>query len=279
MSLKIVPNSFEEAEAKGLTTFKRVLEEVLHRKGLNQFRLAEKLNFSQSYVSLIERGKRPLSLKVATKISACLGGEAATWLEVFEETKAGGSRPLSYYSTLLGIDASHSAHWGARVRQLRGNDLVSFLSKAHHGELIIKKDDVEIDCGIEGFEESHASITSYDIRLKAFAVGRERLDNGELGDWDWIEARESVKIPSGKTVALASKHIQLPDWMEAEINPPSTIALKPLIVSHGPVIDPGWGGMLKVTAYNPSDWDVYVDLNEPFLTLRFWVAESRESLI
>tara|TARA_R110002051_G_scaffold64384_3_gene117403 strand:- start:1468 stop:2283 length:816 start_codon:yes stop_codon:yes gene_type:complete len=268
MSGQVIEARFEAAQKNGLTTFKSVLEELLNRHELNQFKLSIKLDCSQSYLSKIERGKRDLTPPIAERFAKHLGGTKELWLEVFSETKFGGSKPISHYLGKIKGAIGDSSSWGTPIRQLRRDEIIGFFDRAEQGEIKIKIDDVEIDCGIEDFNPSRVSMTSYDMCLGGFATER-----GEDGEWDWQEAGQNLIIPAGKTIALMAKgRVQMPDWLEAEIHQPSNIALKPLFVANGPVIDPCWGGHLKVVAFNPSENDVEVLLDEPLITLRFWVA-------
>lgn len=45
-----------------------LLKGLRYREGLNQVKFAKKLGLTQSYISIIENGKRPISKKLAKKI-------------------------------------------------------------------------------------------------------------------------------------------------------------------------------------------------------------------
>ena len=80
-SKKIVPIADTPAKA---TTFKAVLDEVLHRRnGMSQFQLSLRTNFSQSYISRVERGKRPLTKALADMLALVLGGTKEDWMEIY----------------------------------------------------------------------------------------------------------------------------------------------------------------------------------------------------
>ena len=279
MSAEIVATNFEDAQRQGLTTFKTVFDEVITRKGFNQFRFAEKLDLSQSYLSKIERGKRDLTTKLAENFSQVLGGDAETWMKVYNETKFGNSTPSRFFVGRLLDSSVDATTWGTPVRQLRGAEIVDLFERAARGEITFEKDGEVIECGIEHFPETkdgrarYVSETSYDMTLGGVAYSQDKN-----GDWIWEETSNDILIAPHSVCALMAKgHVQLPEWLEAEVHQPTSIALKPLFIANGPVIDPGFGGLIRVTAYNPSNSDVSVAIDEPLLTLRFWIASNHSS--
>jgi deoxycytidine triphosphate deaminase/plasmid maintenance system antidote protein VapI len=251
-------------------TFGQVLSQVLQFRHKNQSQLALGANISQSYVSKLISGERDLTEGLAEKFANFLGGSPGEWMLIFRETKAGHARPLtSMLATLFGDNALGGIpgqHLGSNVRQLRSDAIKQVFDPAHGGRFAYNGK--EEDCEIEHFEPERVSVTSYDTR--AGNVGRF-----ENGAWNGEPFAGAVIIPPGKHKYIGTLEcVALPSWLEAEIHPASNIALKPLIVSHGPVIDPGWHGRLYVTVFNPTDTALEISDQEPFLTLRFWVADQ-----
>ena len=265
--------------ASSTPTFGQLLAHVMQLKGMNQQLLSHRADVSPSYVSKLVSDQRDLTETLAAKLADVLGGTPEGWMKAYSESKSGAGRPLArQVADLLrgqalgvGIDQDFL---GTPVRQLRRDDILKLFSDAlEQNEDPNDKD--ENACRIEPFDPTRTKATSYDTRIGS--IGRAKLsDNGWSGD----PVAEAVTIKAGEVMVLGTlEHITLPKWLEAELHEASNIALKPLIISHGPVIDPGWAGRLYVTVFNPSkDKDVVITSEEPFLTLRFWIAESAESI-
>lgn len=257
--------------SQGTRNFKEVLDEVLHRSGkMSPTQLALKTNFSPSYISRVEHGKRPITEQLAKQFALVLGGAAEDWIKVYEETANGSADPVGrYVSLLLGdpITSSEKLFIGTRVRQLRHEEILDLFGNNDTGE--VSRNGVSEGCEIDPFDATMVKTTSYDLTVGSVAKNR-----AENGDWELIGATEPVVIESKENVIIGTRqHVTLPSWLEAELAPASNIALKPLHVTNGPIIDPEWHGYLKVPVFNPTDSPITISLIEPFLTLRFWVAE------
>lgn len=255
------------------TDFQLIMIEALHKKKMDHFQLSLGTDFSQSYISRVERGKRPLTEALALKLEDVLGGSASVWLDTYNKTvNSHTGSTLNYISELFGYDnSSRQQYWGTRVRQLREAQIIELFEDNDLGEVTI--DGVSEGCEIDGFDRDMVSKTSYDLTAGSYATER----NGS-GEWNLIQAREKIEIPPRTNIIVGvQQFITFPIWLEAEFSPASNIVMKPLHVSNGPVIDPGWKGLLKVPVFNPADEKVFIDLDEPFLTLRFWVAEETGS--
>jgi len=102
-----------------------------------------------------------------------------------------------------------------------------------------------------------------------------QIETSRDGKDTFEQTEDYIEIPSGETRYICVKeHITLPSWLEADIHPASNLAKKGLIVSNGPIIDPGWSGFLKVSVFNPTKVDQVITVEEPFLTLRFWMQDG-----
>jgi len=157
--------------------------------------------------------------------------------------------------------------FGAPIRQLQRSDLLEIFAPEAKGEFTYNGKTE--DCEIEHFDPTSVKPTSYDTRVGGFI----RYD--ENGNDEAIRVSEAVQIEPGQSVlVIVNEHITLPSWIEAEIHPASNIAKKHLIVSHGPVIDPAWSGYLEVSVFNPTPVTKEIRVDEPFLTLRFWMAQG-----
>ncbi len=66
------------------THFAQVLRELREARGLSQDQLAEKAGVHRTHVSLIERGERCPSLKVADHLAAALGMSLSDMVAVAE---------------------------------------------------------------------------------------------------------------------------------------------------------------------------------------------------
>lgn len=60
------------------------LKAIRLKKKLTQFELAEKAGISLPLVSMIERGKRPVTVKTAKKLEPVLG---VKWYKLIDDTK------------------------------------------------------------------------------------------------------------------------------------------------------------------------------------------------
>ena len=258
-------------------TFGKLLNHILHLRHLNQVTLAHRANVSQSYISKLIADQRDLTDSMAEKFANILGGKSVAWVAAYQETKSESSRPLAHLVfDILGTSAAPGTegrdYVGTPVRQLRQLSILSLFDPKNEGEVLRRN--VREPCEIENFEPKRVSMTSYDTCAGSEGIGRQP-------DGDWIgqplDGEIIIRARSHKFVGT-KECITLPSWLEAEIHPASNIALKPLIVSHGPIVDPGWSGRLFVTVYNPTDKDIVIDCNERFLTLRFWLAETEAGL-
>lgn len=254
------------------TKFGDVLDHVMQLRKMTQTILSARANISQSYVSKLVASDRDLTEPLAEKFATILGGTQDSWMAVFRETKSNAPRTLAHMvRDVLGeafpSQSQHNVYAGTPVRQLRKDAILSVFAPENKGEYT--HNGTKEDCEIEEFDATFLSMTSYDTRAGYIGIGRH--DNG---DWIGDPFDESVTIPERTHVFVGTLEcFTMPSWLEAEIHPASNIALKPLIVSHGPIIDPLFQGRLFVTVYNPTDKAVQITKTEPFLTLRFWEAE------
>lgn len=255
------------------TDFQLILIDALHRKKMDHFHLSLETEFSQSYISRVERGQRSLTEALATKFESVLGGCASDWLDVYNKTVSTHTGSVKDHILKLFGTEDHlkQEYWGTRVRQLRDSQIIELFGNNDTGEVTVNG--VREECEIDGFDQSMVSKTSYDMTAGSFATKRNAS-----GKWELVEATSKIRIPPKTNIIVGVRQfVTFPSWLEAEFSPASNIVMKPLHVSNGPVIDPGWKGLLKVPVYNPVDDDVFIELNEAFLTLRFWVAEESGS--
>jgi len=262
-SLKVVPDQEE-------TKFGDILFAISAEKKLNQLNLSLQLGYSQPSISRIEKGTQPVSPKLALKLAEVLGGDSEEWLQVFHETVSGSPLPIKYFrDRLLGaFDVDDLP--GTRIRRMRKQDIVRFFGSNPNGVMTFRG--VEESCEIADFEEGRVEETSYDTRVGSYY---EVQPNAGEANRIAVEIEECVTIPAGGVKEIVVKeHITLPPWLELDIHPASNIAKKNLIVSNGPIVDPGFDGPLIVSVFNPTPWDREITVIEPFLTLRFWMQDS-----
>lgn len=246
-------------------TFGKLLEEVLHLHRLNQTELANQTGFSQSYISRIERGVRPLTPKLAAALSQVLTGSAEVWQEIYHDLSKPHDKDMNHFLEKLGIRQSGTPEFGTPILQLQRKDIIALFGRDDIDDVPEDDDDL---CEIEGFSEVNVQATSYDLR-----AGHIALEKDNDGKWIPIACTDRIEVPAGSSMVVGSReHIQLPVWLEAEICPTAFVALEGLMVSHGPIIDPGWGGIPLVRVFNPTTESVFLSPTEPFLTLRFWLT-------
>ena len=256
----------------GNSRFGEVLAQALHLKRLSQTQLAHNAAISQSTVSKLISGKRALTADVADRLSDCLGGQAEAWLRAQSEILDGSEKTVEEHVTAItGIRYPKSGvveRVGTRVTQLREDDIIRVFNTENDG--YITRGNLREPCQIDPFSAHRVSMTSYDTH--AGSIGTPPKEGGV---WTGEPVTSPIVIPPHdfRYVGTA-EYIHLPSWLEAELHPASNIALKPLIVSHGPVIDPKFKGRLYVTVYNPTSEPKEISLTEAFLTLRFWLAED-----
>lgn len=266
-------------EEKNLINFGHILDAIRVERRLSQFQLATLTGYSESMISRVANGQRALSQKLAQKLAEVVGGSSNLWLEVFEQTANGSTLELQHFRNLLivnygersvGSEHSGAVHMGGwdgdlmtTVRRLNASDIESTFS-TEKGEATFRN--VTQDCEISNFDPTCISATSYDLHVGGY------FRSNTLVDRQIFEIENEIVIPaSGTLLVITREHITLPSWIEAEIGTASNIALKGLIVSHGPIIDPGWGGYLHVSVHNPTQLEIAIQSDEPFLTLRFWM--------
>lgn len=244
------------------TYFGDIVTALAFDKGHNKRSLAVELECSPSTLTLIGKGERKPSEKLLTGISKYLGGTTTEWRKIFDETKDGSPLPVSHYRELLAPTERLDRLPGAHVRRLRGSHLRSILTRPGEHDLVDKEG---LAFGIDEFELSRVQVTSYDTVIGSIV----RETSGSV-----VDVEGEILIPPKTSVLAKSKEaIILPSFMEADVHPATSLAKKHLIVSGGPIIDPGFDDFLTAAIYNPTQEEVRVSATEPFLTLRFWLHE------
>ena len=248
------------------TYFGDVLSAIGAEKKLNQYQIAVQTGYSQPAISRIERGSRPLTPNLANRLAIVLGGNSEDWLKVHDETRGGSLSPVVFYrNMILGTDRQDDLP-GTRIRRMRGEDILNFFGENLEG--IMEFRGVTEDCEIADFDPLRVQKSTYEIRIG----GVQDPDDQET---PFEQVIDTLIIPAGETrLICVREHITLPSWLEAEIHPASNIGRKGLIVSSGPIIDPGWSGFVQVSVFNPTKSDKEITTEEPFLTLRFWMQDG-----
>lgn len=259
-NLKVVSNRATNGQKFG-----ELVQRLFKARGMNQYQFAEKTGYSQSYISRVEGGERPFSEKLCQAFAEALKVDVSALRAAYDEIQDGSDKSLYEHFKLLMRPENSEICPGVLIRQLQQSDLLKLFSEEANGEFV-DRGEAE-DCAIEHFNPAFVRPTSYDTVVGGYI----RYD--DHGNEEAIQVDESVKIDPGQSViAIVREHIMLPSRIEAEIHPASNIGRKHLIVSHGPVIDPGWSGYLKVSVFNPTTVVKEIRTDEPFLTLRFWMA-------
>lgn len=239
------------------TFFGDVLSAFAASENLKLREVAQSLGCSPSTLSMVGKGERKLNDSMALGLADLFGSHPKFWGRTFEATQHGSDMPIEYFRSELLQNMSFQPDVGVRIRRLRQEDILSCLSTA------TESDPFRID----DFEENRVQPTSYDTII-------DKLDNGE-GE---IQKRDDVTdflIPAGASLlATTLEAITLPSWMEADIHPASNLAKKHLIVSNGPIIDPGYDNFLTVAVFNPTNREIFIEKDEPFMTLRFWIQDT-----
>ena len=251
---------------QGKTTFGDVLAAISAEMKLNQYQLSVHTGYSQPAISRIEKGSRSLTPNFAERLADVLGGTQEKWLQVHEETSGGSELPIVFFRDLLLGSSRTDDLPGTRIRRMRDEDIINFFGKNPEGRMEFRG--VEEDCEITDFDESRVQKTSYDTRIGGVIDPEDETEAVE-------EVDSEVVIPAGATRLVCIKeHITLPSWLEAEIHPASNIGRKGLFVANGPIIDPGWSGYLRVSVFNSTKSEKRISIEEPFLTLRFWMQDG-----
>lgn len=256
-----------EGSKASKASFGDLIQEIAKARKMNQYQFAEKTGYSQSYISRVERGERPFSAKLCRTFADVLEVDADELDLFYNQIQQGADHGLNYYYEKLMKISSDEQSTGVLIRQLQREDLLKIFAPEANGEFTYRGKTE--DCEIEHFNPASVKPTSYDTCVGAYI----KYDTD--GNEEAIKVPESVKIDPGQSMlVIVNEHITLPSWMEAEIHPASNIGQKHLIVSNGPVIDPGWSGYLKVSVFNPTNVVKEIRVDEPFLTLRFWMAQT-----
>ena len=259
-NLKVVSNSAARGQKFG-----ELVQRLFKARGMNQYQFAEKTGYSQSYISRVEGGERPFSDKLCQAFAEALKVDTSQLRAVYDEIQDGSDKTLGEYFEFLMRPRGADVGPGVLIRQLQKSDLISLFSEEANGEFVYRGE--AEDCAIEYFNPAFVRPTSYDTVVGGY------IKYDVHGNEEAIQVTESVKIDPGQSmIVIVREHIMLPSCIEAEIHPASNICHKHLIVSHGPVIDPGWSGYLKVSVFNPTAVVKEIRTDEPFLTLRFWMA-------
>ncbi len=233
--------------------FGDVVSAMLSRKDLSKRALAEALDVSPATITLIGKGERPLSVKIEQKLADVLGGDPEVWQSIYQETKLSTDKPLNYFKSLLLDSTSVLNLSGTRVRRCRKEHI-----------LTLQNDKTEYDrFHISDFEENRLQETSYDATIGSITHSGSRL-----------EGLSEYEIPPQACVLVRTlEAFTIPKWMEADVHAPTSLALKHLIVSGGPIIDPGWDKLLTVSIFNPTGETVTLLAGDPILTVRFWLHD------
>lgn len=220
-------------------------------KDLSQKYLADLLDQQPSNLSAILSGSRSFTRRFAGQLSDKIGGKVETWLNISDSISKGTLLPPSHFRDLILSDHEAVGSIGSYFKRLVDEDILNlFGQRTELSEDIVPG---EGGCYIKGFSEKNVNTTSYDA-------------TAELG------GDKSKVIRAGKAVQLSThEYFCIPNWMEVEVHPPTSLAKKGLIISNGPIIDPGWRGHLWVLVFNPTEAPVSVEASEAFMTLRFSV--------
>ncbi|WP_299367021.1 hypothetical protein [uncultured Tateyamaria sp.] len=226
---------------------------------MTQRSIAVELGCSPSTLSLVGSGARKLSDAMATKLSLLFGGSPDNWKDIHRQTQSGSKHPVAYFRAILNEYSTLEDLPGARVRRLRREHILEFMQASPNSGL--QRETLSID----GFAEERLRVTSYDTAFGSFFsedTGKDEEING------------TFVIPAGRSILMTTKEaVTMPMWMEADVHPATSLARKHLIVSGGPIIDPGFDDFLVASVFNPTRDPIEVNSNDTFLTLRFWLHE------
>jgi transcriptional regulator with XRE-family HTH domain len=246
---------------------------ALRQLNMTQEQLAFKADVSQSLVSRIARSERPLTLAVAEKLGNVLGSSPETLMRLDEEMRQGSNRLINLIvAEMLGgpMPAGEQKKViGTQVRRLWRQDILHLFDRDEDAiETVLGDED---HCQISFFDPSRVKEASYDTRVGGYGEWLPQVER-----WNFLnpEADGSVKIPAGETRFVCTmENVALPSWLEAELCAAFNIARKGLLQLKGPVINPLWSGKVVVGLVNLGKGDVEITPEEPFLTLRFWLAK------
>ncbi len=238
------------------TTLGDVITAARKACGLTQKQLSLRMDFTQGAISLVGSGGRTFTPHFAEELAAAVGGTKLIWLQIEDDISNGTDKtPEEFLSETLRLTPTEDmkgSNFTAMSRLVNEQIYDLFWTKRNG-----------VTYGIEDFDPRRIKLTSYDTRIGY-------LGTKEGGDNKLIF--EPLKIPKAKALRIRTREcFDLPEWMEAEIHAPSTIAKKSLNILNGPIIDPGFNGHLTVTVSNETEQDVFISPDEPFLTIRFSV--------
>ena len=251
-----------------LTTFGDVCTAIRHKLDLSQLQLAILVNYSEAAISRVFNGRRPLTPKLAELLGEKVCGTTEVWLDTYEATKDHGSeKSVDFFIDKLlqrNVDENFP---GAQIRRLRREEIVKVFGNSSGRMEFFGRNEA---CEIDPFFPESVKETSYDARVGACIFPK-------LAGKDSIRPIvDQVIIASGETQLIDTReHFTLPMWIEANICPPWSIGQKGLFIAHGPMIDPGWQGRLRVNVFNPTEHDIVISADEPFVTLRFEIQNIR----
>lgn len=255
----------KDGRGDGVTRFGDVLASVLDDRKMSQFELATQVDYSQPAISRVESGDRSLTPRLAARLADVLGSTKEKWLSVYDKTQFGSSIGVDGHKAFLFGTAVEAEMPGVHIRRMQEDDILRFFAEGT-GEMTFRG--ITEPCEISEFDRKRVQTTSYDTVIGGYIDPRDSKENKT------IEVLDALQIPSfERRILVAKEHITLPTWLEADLHPASNLAMKGLIVSHGPIIDPGWSGFLRVSVFNPTPKEVEVTAREPFLTLRFWMQD------
>lgn len=262
----VEPNNSPGNVGQNDTRFGDVVSAMAANRNMKLREVAEQVECSPSTLSMIGKGERRLSDTIARGLARVLGGTDAAWKRVFLQTRTGSEHPIEFYRTHLLANDQQLPLQGVRVRRMRKAHILSCLADSiEHRNLSDDKRTFRID----NFEPKRVQETSYDTVL-----GSVVSESKERQDW---QKDHLFRIRAGESViAYTYEAINLPHWMEADVHPASNLAANHLIVSSGPIIDPGYEGFLKVAVFNPTTKDRFIKSTEAFLTLRFWLQDIEQ---
>ena len=256
-SLKVVGRDVEST-----TSFGDVVAALSAEKGWNQRSLAVEVGCSPSTLSLVGAGERGLSDTLATAFSVKLGGTPEIWSKIYDHTRSGALQPISHFRAMIVGSGPIDDFDGSRVRRLRKRHFEKLLLLP---ELDNSNTEAREVFRVDPYNPENADTTSYDT-----TIGSVREYNSDVN----VPIEGVYLLDSMKSVLITTREaVTLPKWMEADVHAATSLAKKHLIVSGGPIIDPGFDNFLCAAIFNPTPEPVKITTEEPFLTLRFWIQE------
>ena len=246
-----------------MSVFGDVLKEVVKRRGLTQRELAMKLGKTAGYISHLTTGRqKTVDLELSSQLANALDTGTTFWSDLFHDEETNRARSVDSYLSELDLRQTVDVPPGILV----DFQIETMIQAARDSEFLSRSASPgEEHLWIDNFDAERLQASSYDLIIGGVWRDKSAMDRAKfLSERDLFTVRAH-----SYELAFTLETICMPAFMHARVSQSASFARSGLIVSHGPIVDPCFEGVLTVAVHNYGDEDISIPVGDPFLTLVF----------